>query len=261
VPIQVWVDDSGGEDQVVQVTAGLIGRTEEWAVFSERWARILAESPTVPLFKMHDAAALTGHFYGFSQPARDAKVKKLAELIAESGFNVIHVTLDMAGFDATFKVYPRSKPLNKPYFHAFHIMIMAVGYELLDRGERERFEIIFDEHKALGEKAKRWYPVVREANEAAIQALLPVEPLFRDDSDFLPLQAADMMAWLCRRDTIGEDYPFGWLAPVFSRMTVSEYSQFLDRKRMEGILSRAAEVYERLTPEDVARAKKLLGLA
>lgn len=255
------VDDSGGPGQgPVQVMVGLIGRAEEWAAFSDRWAECLGETPTVTAFKMRDAAKFQGEFNGFTRAQRDEKIRKLGTIINDFAFQVIHVTLDMSGFEEAFRHFTGGRPLTKPYFYAFHIMILAVCYDLLESGERERFEIVFDEHLSLGPKVKRWYPLVRSYMEPDAQAILPVDPTFKNDSAFVPLQAADMMAWFCRRDQSFEPHSFGWLASVFSKVEVSEHSQFLDLKRMQGWIDMARNLEDRLSVEEVLAGRKLLGL-
>lgn len=38
MPLQVVLDESGGENQVVFCFAGLIGEADDWTAFSEQWA-------------------------------------------------------------------------------------------------------------------------------------------------------------------------------------------------------------------------------
>src|SRR5262245_15297177 len=81
MPIQAFVDDSGGKGHSRHfVMAGLVGHSEGWAVFADEWRRCLQESPAIATFKMQQAAALKGQFFGFSKEERDEKLRKLARI-------------------------------------------------------------------------------------------------------------------------------------------------------------------------------------
>jgi hypothetical protein len=71
-------------------------------------------------------------------------------------------------------------------------------------------EMFFDENVIFGPRARAWYPVIRSMAEPKLHALMPVEPFFRDDLNTMPLQAADMTAWLHRADRSASNR-FSWL--------------------------------------------------
>jgi hypothetical protein len=78
-------------------------------------------------------------------------------------------------------------------------MIAAVAFELLEQGQTERFEILFDEHLTFGPRATKWYPLIRELCVGDdVRSILPIEPIFRRDDDTMALQAADLYAGLVR---------------------------------------------------------------
>jgi hypothetical protein len=61
----------------------------------------------------------------------------------------------------------------------------------------------------------------------AAERVLPIEPLFRSDSDEMPLQAADLLAWFFRRRAAGgdpNDNEFDWLIPRLFTIPVSQFS-------------------------------------
>ena len=116
----------------------------------------------------------------------------------------------------------------------------AACLELWDLGWRERFEMIFDENLIFGPRAKHLYPMLKacaELQEPQASGLLPIEPLFRNDRDFLPLQAADLFAWWCRKKHTDPAFAtFDWVAELISSIRVSDYSQYYDRERMISVL-------------------------
>src|SRR4051812_869111 len=82
MPVQVFVDDSGGKGHGrFFVLAGLIADSEDWAEFSDEWSACLAEPPAVHAFKMREAAGCSGQFRSFSISERDTKLRALCRII------------------------------------------------------------------------------------------------------------------------------------------------------------------------------------
>lgn len=239
MPMQAFIDESGidGSGPVV-VFAGYIGKAEDWAQFSDEWQAVLDKEPMIPIFKMHDAAACQGAFAGWSRELRDHRLRQLVEVIGRYPLTAIHCSMDIAGHATVLKREFR-KPLNHLYFWPFQVMISAVAYELVERSCTERFEIIFDANDKFGPSAKAWYPVVRastQAIDADAYAIMPVEPIFKTDDDFRPLQAADMLAWLFRRawsEPSNRDFEFGWIATELQKtIPMSAHAQVVPKERM-----------------------------
>jgi len=253
VLIQAYVDESGGKGQgAVFVFSAMIGASVLWSKFSDKWNAILDESPSIGYFKMNEAAKLNGEFKRFSPFQRDEKVKKLCRLIGNGALIELHSMVKLDDFNATFgKTAP--KPLTDPYFFPFHVIIMAIAYQLLDVGHKEPFEIFFDEHVIFGPRAKAWYPFVRAMADEDIRAIMPVEPYFRSDTDTLPLQAADLTAWLHRRENnegLGE---FSWVQDALYGLAQSDLSHDFTFERMKGIIDQS---YTAKIDENVIQAYK-----
>jgi hypothetical protein len=247
MPVQAFVDESGGKDQGRHfVMAGLIGHSESWALFSDEWRACLDQSPRLRYFKMREAASpCTGQFHGFSESQRDNRLRALARIINRYARILTYSVIDLqAHADTWGKCLP--KPQNDPYFYPFQNTIMATCFELADIGWRERFEIFFDEQKISGLRAKAWYPMFRAAaqyREPVAASILPVEPMFRTDDEFLPLQAADLFAWCLRRGTnTPDDQPFSWLLEELRSVQLSKYAQYYDRERMSGVLEQSERI-------------------
>jgi hypothetical protein len=265
VPIQAFVDESGGIGQSRHfVMAGLIGHSEDWAVFSDEWRACLDAPPRISAFKMKDAASCSGQFYGFSEGQRDAKLTSLAKVINRHALYCSHSAIDLEAHAGLWASLP--KPQCEPYFWPFHNTVMATCFELWDRGWRERFEIIFDEQVIFGPRAKAWYPAIRETvtmQNPDEGSIMPVDPVFRTDDEFLPLQAADLFAWCWRKGTdIGPEgeRPFEWLLPYLSNVFLTPHSQYYDRERMQSVLKlsekAAEELRAGLNPANAELARK-----
>lgn len=239
MPMQVMADDSGTPGAARDVVfGGLIGSAEEWLSFSDKWDALLREPPSLPLFKMSHAVNKSGHFYYFTDTQWREKVRKFVRIIndPEFRFTAIHVTVDVADYqehmrseyDDRIENLPghlrRVLGITKtPYFYAFQMYVGMACMELLARGETAPFEMFFDDHKSLGQRAKEWFPVLRMVMWPEARALLPAEPQFKDDKDFLPLQAADIIAWLQRNANAERPTDVSWLEPEFTNLGVSRF--------------------------------------
>jgi hypothetical protein len=87
---------------------------------------------------------------------------------------------------------------------------------------------------------------------------MPVEPIFRDDVDFVPLQASDLLAWLVRRELNGLDHTFDWIPNAMYGLTWSGHRQLFHRERLQRILD--LSIQQPVSDESLALANRLLGL-
>lgn len=218
--IQAFVDESGldGKGRLL-VFSALIGTAEDWVDFSDRWKAALDEPPEIDYFKMDEAVGFSDEFYNWSPSQRNAKLIRLAGEIRGGKYPILEhtVTADLDAIEREWR--PRTiKPANEPYFWPFHITIRSIGRGLVGVAHDEPFEIYFDEHVIFGPRAKAWYPVIRAMAEPELKRVLPVEPFFRSDKDTMPLQAADMTAWLTRATKTG-NAEFEWLREHLSAVS------------------------------------------
>src|SRR6185437_5206257 len=216
MPAQVFADDSGYPGQSpVFIMGGLWSHAEQWMAFSDDWAAALTELPAIQYFKMQEAATCKGQFANWSFAKRDEKLRRLTAVINQFSFRSVHVGIDNMIRDVVFG--PTNNLNNHPYFQAFHNFVALSCCDVLLKGEVEPFELTFDEQLSLGPKTKAWYPVVRSLAPPSMLALLPTEPRMESDKKFLPLQAADMVTWLARRDVSGTENPFQWVTAELCR--------------------------------------------
>ncbi len=225
--MQAYVDDSASNE--VFVFSALIQEATRWGAVADRWAGILAESPSIQYFKMDEADGTNGQFYGFSAPERDEKVRRLCKVVNDADLTELSFTTDKKSLERAWGT-PRRPPFSEPYFFAFQALIWGVGYELYSRGQREPFEIFFDEDLIFGPRAKAWYPIIRMCVDKEIQDILPVEPFFRDDIDVPVLQAADLTAWIARKEETKETHQFLWALPLLNNVCRSAYSRKVDER-------------------------------
>ena len=244
IPVQAFVDESGGKRHSRHfVMAGVSSRSEDWALFSDEWRACLDEEPRVATFKMREAARCTGNFLNWEPDKRDERLRRLAAIINK---HVDRVTFTVTDLDDHAETWGRtSKPTKDPYFWAYHSNVLATCLSLWEAGLRERFEIIFDEQVIFGPRAKIWYPVVRAVAQEAepdASSILPVDPMFRADDEFTPLQAADLFAYVIRSRTETCGNQFGWLLDEMKDVVGSKYSQEYNATRMQLVWDESQKV-------------------
>jgi Protein of unknown function (DUF3800) len=255
--VQAYIDESGGKGQTnTFVFSALIAEAEEWARKADEWDAALKKSPSIGYFKMDEAVGLDGQFYGLSASKRDEKLKDLCRVIRVPSITELSVTIRIDDFLTHWA--PRlGKPASEPYFFAFQGVHLGVGFELLSRNHTERCEVFFDEHKIFGPRARVWYPVICRTFPREIQAILPVDPFFRDDAEVLPLQAADLTAWIQRKfSSEGNLGEFEWLLEELRGIRVSPCSKIIDAEWIADMLAHKYTADELSRNADVPKAYK-----
>jgi hypothetical protein len=86
---EAYFDDSGTHaDSAVTVMGGLIGSTEQWGVFKERWSeklgRPLFGKPSLKAFHLSHCAAHDGEFRGYSEAEVDAVTHDFRQIIIDA---------------------------------------------------------------------------------------------------------------------------------------------------------------------------------
>ena len=264
MPVQVYVDDSGspGDGQHF-VLASLISHSDNWHSFSTEWAAALNEWPHIKSFKMKEAAGLNGQFYRFSKEQRDQKLRRLARIINQHVKTMTYSMIDMHAHSMTWSRLP--KPMNEVYFWPYQNSILASCFTLWDAGLREKFEVIFDDQVIFGPRARNWYPAIKvicEYREPDAATILPSEPIFGRDEDFLPIQAADLFAWCLRKATNSSGpIDFEWLLGEIPNVKGTDYSQYYGPARMAEVMTETArQLREGEVPGDLIElCQKLSG--
>jgi hypothetical protein len=110
--MQAYVDDS--TEPPVFVLAGFLARAEQWASLSAKWAEALELPPKLDYFKMKEAHACTGQFYGCSEQARDDRLALLCEIIKGHVLAAISAAVRHDDYQDVFKGR-FAKPLDHPF--------------------------------------------------------------------------------------------------------------------------------------------------
>jgi Protein of unknown function (DUF3800) len=197
---QIYVDESVSESPPVYVMAGFISTAEKWAAFSDEWRQRVEMKPRIAYFKMSEAMSFQGEFSGFSPESRDEKIVLMDSLIQEYAMGSISLVLDHREYRRVFGDPLMPKPLRSPYyFLAYEMMKELPAFQsYFDIGGG--IDFIFDEQ--VGEMDK----IIAAWNDFKSLSGVPWKkqssvPKFRDEKKVLPIQAADMLAWIVRKRT------------------------------------------------------------
>lgn len=218
--LQAFIDDSGGTDKNQHpyfVLGGFVSSEERWAEFSSDWQVVLDMEPRLEYFKMSEAGYLSKQFAmrkGWTKPLRDERLKRFVEVARSYPIFRTSVSIDKGAFYqhvASLKVRKPAPTAGDPYFLAFHKLVL--GLPLLQAGNisslaaEGRIDFIFDNQGVTGARASvAWenlkQNVLPKLEMNGVPNVLPFlgsPPIYRDEKEFLPLQAADLYAWHVRK--------------------------------------------------------------
>lgn len=201
---QAFSDDSmSGEGNKTLLLAACVQRYKVWAEFCFDWEAALAISPSINYFKMREARMHIKQFEGWSTPEVNAKIRLLARVIAAHRPKIIVAWISRTVFEETVgPIIPYT--LRHPYIMLFYSLILKLAEWQHQNRVTLPTDFVFDEQGPVGEEAVIWYRYMKHIQEPHIAALMGSTPIFRDDKRFLPLQAADLVAFHMRRR---KDYP------------------------------------------------------
>lgn len=197
-----YVDDSGKADQSpVLVLAGYGASEERWAHFDQQWKTTL-DKWGLDGFHMAEAWRMQHKYQKLGSIGRDALIVQLLECInLHAEFAVVNsMPFDSHEHWFAAKEFPENKSL-RPYMSAFYgLMTQMYQYAFRNKFD-QKIEVVFDVQG--GESAEHVLGGMPEFRRLAAQGFPGLEvstPTFRSDHDTPGLQAADIFAWLVRRD-------------------------------------------------------------
>lgn len=218
--LKAFIDDSGsGGDSPWYVLAGYVGTIDGWNSFDHQWRAVLDQEPRVSYFKgdrfddhwrsvlkpeaqisyfkSSEAESLRpdGLWRGISKAQRDSKIDDLIAVIQRCARNAVYIRVKQRDYDAVVKGVVPPK-WDNPYFFLFAgIITSAVAVEKL-YGDGEPIEFIFDNNERVENPSRTLYGQMKEMPYFTGRI---ANVLYRDDKQFTPLQAADLLAWQTRR--------------------------------------------------------------
>jgi hypothetical protein len=200
--LRLYVDDSGKEDHSPNlILAGYLSTVERWELFSKEWKKIL-DANRLDAFRMADAWRLARKYSHVGPLKRDQIVIQIIECIKKHAEMAFVSSVPFEGFHHFMDVkQDHTHSLGRPYFMNFYSLLVRFYKFAYQHKFDQAIEIIFDEQG--GESKQFVLEGMEEFRRIAAKefpGLVIATPTFQSDKDALPLQAADALAWLVRRD-------------------------------------------------------------
>jgi hypothetical protein len=180
--------------------AGYLHRADVWAEFSEAWDWELHQWPAIEHYK-----GSGDQFDGWDPNLRDAKIAQLAQVIHAFEPYSFHFSLNRRLFEEAVKpVAPHG--FGRPHYQACFAVMAGVARQASEGGITTPIEFIFDQQDGVDDDVRFFFSDMIKALPPEVRDLISAAPWFKSDTDkqFMPLQAADMLAWHVRRE---HEYP------------------------------------------------------
>jgi hypothetical protein len=200
--LQAFIDDSASDcgDRRLYL-AGYVNRADRWAHFSVAWREELKAAPSIDYLKMSEANAFAGQFAGWAIAARDEKLCGLIRVINHFEPMSFEFSLSREEYYRHVKpVAPRG--LGNPHF----VCCLHVLFGLARFADSEKVNVpidfIFDQQTGVSDDLALFMDHMKKSLPRGARKLI-ASIAFEDDKQFLPIQAADMLAWHLRREHEG----------------------------------------------------------
>ena len=204
--LQAYIDDSQSNTGNRRlVLAAYVASAEDWQRFADEWDAVLQRDPAIEYFKMVEAQNLRGQFKGWSHKKRTAKLTALAEVIGSLRPLSVDCSVSVKHFNDVLKPHA-PYGLSSPYFPLVFGLTCGVARACHALGARLSCDFIFDKQDNVSKHVLLFWDQIVCQQEYDWRPLINSSPIFRDDKEFVVLQAADMLAWHTRREFDGT-YP------------------------------------------------------
>lgn len=198
--LQAITDDSGSETGDRRLfLAGYLQRAEVWALFSDAWKDELKSGKRIDYLKMSEANAFEGEFRGWTKSQRDEKLRGLIRVARHFKPISFHVSVSRKMVDELFKpVAPRG--VANAHFLCNFGVVSAVSRYAAAEGGNIPIDFIFDKQTGVEDDVRLFFDYMKRNLPRKARKLINDRPSFKDDKQFCPLQAADLLVWHLRRN-------------------------------------------------------------
>ena len=209
--LQAFFDESYDDD--IFVMAGWVASAKAWTAFSDEWQQFLDMKPSIGYFKMREAFNYQGEFKWWGEKSRNEKVRLLMGCISDHASLAVSCYMPHRKYKEIFDGVVVDPEIT-PYAFTLENIIKGLADHQEALGFHEKIDFIFDNEVMEKESIQREWASFKEVNPE-IAHLLGDEPQFRDDMNWKPLQAADMLAGLVRdnRERVLKGLGHGTLLP------------------------------------------------
>jgi hypothetical protein len=202
--VQAYIDESGERSHApVFVLAGFIAPYPQWEKFIPDWQRMLDMPYRIEYFKMSEArcapAKPKGQFAGWSREKTDERVAIAYSVIEDHAHFQLSCIVDLGSFYKIFEESFFERNAINPFYLAFGRMITGFAHKQQGLGLQEKVDFIFDDRVKEKKKIRDAWDAYKETADPDIKPYIGSDPRFESDLAFLPLQAADLLAWWIRK--------------------------------------------------------------
>ena len=198
--LKAYADDSGSDlgDRRLFI-AGYLNSTWQWSLFADAWHEELMEPPSVQYLHMVEANALRGQFAGWGKEARDQKLQSLLRVIRQ--FEPISFEFSINRVEVEQLLAPNApRGLASPHFAGILRIVIGIAEFMARDGYKGKIDFIFDTQDGVSTDIALFWDELMKSFPRSARNAISGPPIFRDDKDLMPLQAADMLSWHLRKE-------------------------------------------------------------
>ncbi len=187
--LKVYMDESGIHDGSPVLTVGAyVARPHVWRDWTRLWS---VRKRPVRVFHSTDCANLRGEFKGWTPVQRDAFVAQLLPVIGDANMLSFVSGIRVHDYDGVLRSYPwLERFLGTPYTACFQWVVHEIVDGFRRNGVNDRI--------AFFHETNQWKQEALDCFDYLKSEYYRDESLsltFGDKSDYVPLQAADVLAY------------------------------------------------------------------
>jgi hypothetical protein len=198
--LKIFIDDSGRDGLPVFVLCGLVASSTAWKKFSSEWQEIVSVRLGMSSLKMKKFMNTN-----FSTEHGQIKYQILIDLqslinkYVDYGIVVGSSTWDYNEFISKKVEIPE---LRRPYNISAARLFMHVFEEEIQQQRNDQVSFVFDTQYKEENGFMQFWKAAKKNMPLQIRRRMGNVPVWAKDEDYPPLQAADMVAWILRRDAV-----------------------------------------------------------
>jgi hypothetical protein len=191
------MDESGTHGGSPVVTVGLyVGKPSNWQGWTKDWNRHKRNVPAgrkpIKVYHSVDAHNRTEEFDGWDRPERNDYCAQLLPVIARHKILGVAVGIHMKAFDAAMQPHPELRAMfGTPYTACFQWTVETFLQMMDEKGSTQRVAF-FHESNDYEAEANAAFAYVEQQRRITKR---PISLTFGGKGDFVPLQAADVLAY------------------------------------------------------------------
>lgn len=189
--LRAYLDESGAShDSSFVCMGGCLASLDSWTLFEEKWKSILYRYG-VSWLHMTDFEAYQGEFRGWTRIKHDDFLGDLMPVILQT------IQLYIGASEDAWAHSHIPEPKDDPYFNCLLTCIDCAASYVSNLDDDEKVEMIFADHPEFGRRVRRLYPEIKAVSGFYSRL---ASDTYGSPKDFLPLQAADLIAFEFRKE-------------------------------------------------------------